>query len=112
MLVSKYLNQKVELIRTPLNVAIGKPVLDAYGDMPSAISTPEGASAIPVIIKCRKELKTVDVQQPNGTVAKSTALYVLDTPVTANDFLDGESILAIADKVDLSGTVQGYEVLV
>ena len=65
-------------------------------------------------LKCRREGTHRDVQTSNGSVIRATSVYYLDDSqvIRPNYKLDGHIVVSVADYVNATGAVEGYEVYV
>lgn len=68
----------------------------------------------PVVLKCRHEVSTRDIQTYSGSIVRSNAVYYLDDkePIRVDYKIDGRVVISVAGYVDALGNVIGYEVYV
>ena len=99
--MTKFLRQRcvLERVNRDLN---GVPRLDKYGE-PSYLP----AMSLP----CRREGYVRDVQTNTGSILRSSTRYFLDNTVEVltGDKLDGKVTLAVAEYINGTGSVEGYE---
>lgn len=80
----------------------GEVLLDRYGE-------PE--YGVPVVLKCRREQTTKDVQTANGAVLRSYTVYYLDEAqvIRSGDKIDGRTVLAVTEYTNERGESEGFE---
>ncbi len=99
--ITKYLKQKCTYEKLKRDKE-GKIVIDKYG---------EPQYEAPIVIKCRREDLTQDVQTNTGAILKSGTRYFTDekNTIQANDKLDGKTVLKVLEYTNQFGSAEGYE---
>ena len=80
----------------------GKVVLNKFGEVQYGESQQ---------LKCRREKTMRDVQTGNGAIIKSSTRYYTDelVQISADDLIDGKTVLEVEEYINQVGTTEGYE---
>lgn len=99
--MTKYLKQKCTYEKLKRNQA-GKVLLDKFG---------EPQHEAPIVLKCRFETSTQEVQTNTGAVLTSIARYFTDDKhiIQVGDKLGGRSVVKVQEYINQFGVAEGFE---